>query len=259
MPDIPVQKTPCPRVLVAGGATGIGAATALAFLQQGAQVLVADLKADNLAGLQAAAAGLPGHLVTEICDLAAAPAPAHLVARIHDRFGGLDCLFVNAGLMLSARLDDWTPEMWHQSLAVNLTLPMFLTRAAAPMLRRSRNASVIFTSSTGALRGHAGMPAYHATKAGLLGLVRALADELGSDGIRVNALLPGWVDTPFNDSFWTHQRDPDAARHQIDASIPLRRHGTPDEVAGTVLFLASEAARYVTGTQLVVDGGYTAV
>lgn len=247
------------RVLIAGGATGIGAAAALAFLEQGATVTVCDLNAEGLAALETAAAEKPGTLRTRVLDLAEAASPARAVDFAVEAQGGIDCLFVNAGLMLSADLEHWTAEMWERSIAVNLSLPMFLTQAAVPYLRASDNPSVIFTSSTGGLRGHAGMPAYHATKAGVIGLVRALADELGPCGIRVNALLPGWVDTPFNDTFWEHQEDPAEVRRKIESGIPMRRHGTPEELAGSVLYLASPAARYVTGTQLVVDGGYTAV
>jgi dihydroanticapsin dehydrogenase len=103
------------------------------------------------------------------------------------------------------------------------------------------------------------MPAYHATKAGLLGMVRALADELGPDGVTVNAVCPGWVDTAFNDSFWAHQHDPGRARDDLTGSIPLRRQADPDDVTGVLLFLASAASSYITGQALVVDGGYTSV
>ncbi|WP_010137765.1 SDR family NAD(P)-dependent oxidoreductase [Oceanicola sp. S124] len=247
------------RVLIAGGATGIGAAAALAFLEQGAEVTVCDLNAEGLSALEDKARDLPGRIATKVLDLSLMSSPAEAVAFAVAQQGGIDCLFVNAGLLLSADLADWSEEMWQRSIAVNLSLPMFLTQAALPYLKASENASVIFTSSTGALRGHAGMPGYHATKSGVLGLVRALADELGPEDIRVNALLPGWVDTPFNDTFWDHQSDPAEARRKIDAGIPMRRHGTAAELAGTVLYLASDAARYVSGTQLVVDGGYTAV
>ena len=154
---------------------------------------------------------------------------------------------------------DWTADAWDRSLAVNLRAPFLLTQAAAPHLRASGNPSVIFTSSTGALRGHAGMPAYHATKAGLLGLARSLADELSPDGIRVNCILPGWIETPFNAPFWSFQPDPGAAEQSLVRSIPMRRQGEPADVAGVVLFLASAAARYVTGGSIVVDGGYSAV
>jgi NAD(P)-dependent dehydrogenase (short-subunit alcohol dehydrogenase family) len=118
---------------------------------------------------------------------------------------------------------------------------------------------MIFTSSTGAFRGHAGMPAYAATKAGLVNLVRALADELSPAGVRVNCICPGWIDTPFNDTFWHHQDDPDSALKALVGSIPMRRQGVPEDVAGTVLFLASPASAYITGQALVVDGGYLSV
>ena len=247
------------RYLIAGGATGIGAAVALAVLAEGGQALVADVNAEGLDQLGQHAAPLPGQLCTLYVDLATDAAPDLVARAAQDQMGGVDCLFVNAGLMLAARLEDWTREMWDRSDAINLRLPMFLTQAVLPMLRASDNASVIYTSSTGAMRGHAGMPAYHATKSGVVGLVRALADELGPEGIRVNALLPGWIDTPFNNGFWDHQDDAAEARRKIEAGIPMRRHGSADEVAGTVQYLASPAARYVTGTALVVDGGYTAV
>lgn len=142
--------------------------------------------------------------------------------------------------------------MWQRSLAVNLTAPFLLVQAAAPHLLASPNPSAILTSSTGALRGHA-------TKAGLLGLVRSLADKLSPGGVWVNALLPGWIDTPFNDPFWSFQDDPPAAERALVSAIPMRQQGTPADVADVVAFLASPAARYVTGQSIVVDGGYSAV
>lgn len=247
------------RTLIAGGATGIGAAAALAFVAEGHDVVVCDVNAEGLDRLTAQSEGLAGRVATLELDLMPVDAAARAVAFAADVLGGIDCLFVNAAVLASARLEDWTAEMWDHSMALNLRLPFLLTQAALPHLRASANASVIFTSSTGALRGHAGMPAYHASKAGLLGLVRSLTDELSPAGIRVNALLPGWVDTPFNNAFWEHQADPEAVRRQIDNGIPMRRHGTASEVAGSILYLASESARYVTGTSLVVDGGFTAV
>jgi NAD(P)-dependent dehydrogenase (short-subunit alcohol dehydrogenase family) len=241
-------------VLIAGGATGIGAASLAALRAAGHDVMLADRDAAR-GGALAAAHGAIFHL----CDLSDPKAPAAMVAACTNRFDGLDTLFCNAGVLHSAPLEDWMAADWARSLAVNLTAPFLAVQAAAQALRASGNASVILTASTGALRGHAQMHAYHATKSGLLGLARSLADELGPDGVRVNALLPGFVDTPFNAPFWASQADPDAAERALEQSIPLRRQGTPEDVAGVVAFLASPASAYVTGTQIVVDGGYSAV
>lgn len=247
-------------VLIAGGATGIGRAAMQAFRAAGWAVMLADIDAEAGAAAVTETGGADtGPAALHRCDLAQPDAPARAVEAAVAAFGGLDCVFANAAVLHAAPLAEWTPEAWAHSLAVNLTAPFLLVQAAAPHLRRSDNASAILTASTGALRGHAQMPAYHATKTGLLGLARALADELGPEGIRVNCLLPGWIDTPFNAPFWAAQPAPEAARDRLEVAIPMRRQGGPEDVAGAVLFLASPAARYVTGTQLVVDGGYSAV
>ena len=248
-------------VLVTGGATGIGKASVAAFRAQGWAVMLADIAAEAGAETIAETNTIPGAgpARLHLCDLAQPEAPAEAVAATVAAFGALDSLFANAAVLHSAPLAEWTAEAWAHSLAVNLTAPFMMVQAAAPHLAKSKNASVILTASTGALRGHAGMPAYHATKAGLLGLARALADELGPQGIRVNCLLPGWIDTPFNKPFWDSQFEPEQASERLSSTLPLRRQGLPDDVSGVVTFLASPAARYITGTQVVVDGGYSAV
>jgi dihydroanticapsin dehydrogenase len=244
-------------VLVAGGATGIGRAAIEAFRAEGRGVFLVDINAAE--GERVAAAPGRGRAAFLRVDLAEGGAAEQAVAACVEAFGGVETLFVNAGVLHQAALAEWTPEAWTRSLAVNLSAPFFLVQAAAPWLARSGNGSAILTASTGALRGHAKMHGYHATKAGLLGLVRSLADELGPEGVRVNALLPGFIDTPFNAPFWAAQDDPEAAERALAAGIPLRRQGVPEDVAGVVTFLASPASRYVTGTQIVVDGGYSAV
>ncbi len=244
-------------VLVAGGARGIGRAVVRAFRERGDAVLVADRDGEGAAAT--AAEDLPGPAAAFVADLTEPAAAAEAVAAAAAHGGGLDVVFANAGLLLARALPDWTVGDWDRSLAVNLRAPFLLTQAALPHLRASAVPRVVITSSTGALRGHAGMPAYHASKAGVLNLVRALADELGPEGITVNAVCPGWIDTPFNDAFWDHQDDPAAALARLEASIPLRRQGVPEDVVGSVLFLASPGAAYVTGHALVVDGGYSAV
>ena len=244
-------------VLIAGGATGIGLAALRAFRARGDRVVLADL--DGAAAQAAVAENLPGAALALQCDLADPLSPARAVERAVEFGGGLDVVFGNAGVLQAAPLAEWTVEQWDRSTAVNLRAPFLLAQAAAPHLVRSGVASMIFTSSTGAFRGHAGMPAYAATKAGLVNLVRALADELSPAGVRVNCICPGWIDTSFNDTFWHHQDDPDAALRSLVTAIPMRRQGAPEDVAGTVLFLASPASAYITGQALVVDGGYLSV
>ena len=220
-------------------------------------MVLADI--DGKAAEVAVKEDLPGPALALQCDLADPLAPARAVEAAVAFGGGLDVVFGNAGVLQAAPLAEWTVEQWDRSTAVNLRAPFLLAQAAAPHLVRSDVASIVFTSSTGAFRGHAGMPAYAATKAGLVNLVRALADELSPDGVRVNCICPGWIDTPFNDTFWHHQDDPDAALRSLVTSIPMRRQGAPEDVAGTVLFLASPASSYITGQALVVDGGYLSV
>jgi dihydroanticapsin dehydrogenase len=244
------------NIIVAGGATGIGRAAVRGFRERGDNVLlvdhrpqVADLVSENA----------PGAIRFIQRDLAEADAPAEIVSEAIATFGALDTVLITAALMLSAPLADWTREMWDRSAALNLRMPFFFAQAAAPHLAKSDNASIIFISSTGAIRGHAGMSAYQATKAALPGLCRSLTAELGPLGIRINTIMPGWIDTPFNDPFWQYQKDPGERRVEIEQQIPLRRQGQPDEVSSMVLFLASPAGRYIAGTSIVIDGGYTAV
>ena len=245
-------------ILVAGGATGIGVAAVRAFRRRGDDVLLADRNAE--AAERLLAEELPGALRFLAADFAATDAPAAAVdAAVELGRGSLDAVFYNAAVLRARPLAEWTVEEWDSSCAVNLRAPFLVAQAAAPHLVRSEQGRIVLTSSTGALRGHAGMPAYHATKAGLLGLVRSLADELGPQGVTVNAICPGWVDTPFNDDFWAHQPDPAAALTALTATIPLRRQARSDELDGLLLYLCSPASAYLTGQALVVDGGYTAV
>jgi dihydroanticapsin dehydrogenase len=243
-------------VLVVGGATGIGRAVVRAFASDGHSVTLADIDEAGAAGVIASLPAGTGRAVA--CDIGDPAGPETAVRAAAEFGGGIDTVFANAGVLAAHPIEAWTVEDWDRTMAVNLRGPFFLVQAALPHLRTSVNPSVILTASTGAFRGHAGTPAYAASKAGIVNLVRALADEVSSMGIRVNAVCPGWIDTPFNDPHWSHQNDPDAAKAELKRSIPMRRQGAPDDVVGAVRFLASASAAYITGTSIVVDGGYLA-
>jgi dihydroanticapsin dehydrogenase len=244
------------NIIVAGGASGIGRASVRGFRARGDNVMLVDHRPQAFDLLKEDA---PGALRVVQRDLALADAPAEIVARTIEEYGSIDTVLVTAALMHSAPLEGWTLKMWDDSVALNLRMPFLFAQAAAPHLARSDNASIILISSTGAIRGHAGMSAYQSTKAALPGLCRSLTAELGPKGIRINTIMPGWIDTPFNDPFWQYQQKPDERRTQIEKQIPLRRQGEPEEVSSMVLFLASPAGRYIAGTSIVIDGGYTAV
>lgn len=240
-------------VLIAGGATGIGRAALDMFLAAGDHVPLADI--DATPGQAACHATAPERAVFCHADLSGADAARATVAAILAAFGGLDTLVVNAAVLHQTPSAGWTEADRARSLAVIPSAPFFLVQAAAPALRRSGNASVILTSSTGALRGHARMHAFHATETALPGLTRSLADELSPNGIRVNENCPG-LSTPRS----TPRSGPrKTTLPRPPQRLPARQQGTPADVAGVIVFLASPAAAYVAGAQIVVDGGYSAV
>ncbi len=243
--------------LVLGGATGIGAAVVQAMRDRGDDVLLVDTNAQTGRDLMSREAS--GRGTFRAIDLSEDRGPENAVdAALEFGRGRLDTVFYNAGVLEAHPLGQWSVDAWDHSMTVNLRAPFFVAQQAADALAASGRGRFVLTSSTGAFRGHAGMAAYHASKAGGLGLVRALADELGPRGVTVNAVCPGWIDTKFNDDFWQHQRDPAATEGALISGIPLRRQGTPSDVVGAVLFLASAASEYITGQSIVVDGGYLA-
>lgn len=235
-------------VLVIGGAGGLGGEIAQGFAQGGDAVLLADANAPAVCPVD--------FLAT---DLAAPDAGQVIMAQVLARMGALDTLIVAAAAMESAPIEAWTVPMWDRAAAINLRLPFLAVQAALPLLRASANASVTIVSSTATLRGQPHTHAYQATKAGVEGLVRSLTAELGADGIRVNAVLGGWLDTPLTRAYWDTVADAGTERARVDGRIPLRRHGSAAEAAALVRFLASESASYMTGAMLPVDGGDTAV
>jgi NAD(P)-dependent dehydrogenase (short-subunit alcohol dehydrogenase family) len=177
----------------------------------------------------------------------------YAVARTVQELGSLDVLVNNAGIAPPAPVVDLTSAQWDHQLAVNLKGAFLFSKYAIPHLR-GRGGAIVNISSVHALVSYAGYAAYDASKAGLLALTRTLAGEHGPDGIRVNAICPGYINTPMTEEWLASEPDPEAARKQMLSIHPLGRIGTPRDVADAALFLASDAAAFISGVCLVVDG-----
>jgi NAD(P)-dependent dehydrogenase (short-subunit alcohol dehydrogenase family) len=245
------------RAIISGAATGIGAATARRFVAEGATVALLDLNAADGAAL-ARELGDAAHFFE--CDVADVAAVARAVDAAVAALGGLEIVFANAGVgtvVVGGTLETIEPERWQLAFDVNARGVYALCRAALPHLRAAGGGAIVLTSSSSALVGTHGRPthAYAATKGALVSLTRAMAASYGPDGIRVNALLPGFVRTRLTADVLS---DPAQAAAAI-ANIPLRRVAEPDELAACALFLASTDASFVTGATLVADGGQTIV
>jgi len=238
--------------IVTGGASprGLGLATAKLFAEHGARVLIADLDA---AAAEAAARSLPGsgHVGArcDVTDKAACEATAALALTT---FGRIDIVFNNAGITSPQRLMEVTPESYTRVMDVNMRGTLYMTQAVVPQMRAQQSGSIINMSSVSAQRGGGvfGGSHYSAAKAAMLGYTKAAARELGPDNIRVNAICAGFIDTDITAGLMT----PDKLQ-AIIASVPMGRPGHAHEVAGCALFLASELASYVTGSEIDINGG----
>lgn len=234
--------------IVTGAASGIGRATAQLFAQEGARVLAVDLPGTELVSAHEGVA----NVTTLALSVADADAPARIVGEAVARFGRLDILMNNAGVSGRHFVEAMTDEVWERTFAVNVTAPFKLARAAIPHLRKSPAGRIISVASVMAEGTDLGLAAYCASKAGVAGLTRTLALELGRDGITANYLLPGAIKTGMTSPLWDSR--PDIAEIWAKKS-PLRRLGQPIDLARAALFLASDEAAFVTGHGLHVDGG----
>lgn len=244
------------RVVITGAASGIGCATARRFIDEGASVALLDRDRDGVTDLADDLGADARAFVVDVSDEAAVAAAIHNVAT---HFAGIDTVVANAGVQLFGRdaaAADLALETWEYTLAVNLTGVFLVCKYAIPALLDSPGSSIICTASPTGIRGLApGFDAYSTSKAGVAGLVRVMAADYGPRGLRVNAVVPGFTDTPLVHPVMNHPVD----RELLVNAIPLRRPGSPEEVASAMVFLASDEASYITGILLPVDGGITAV
>lgn len=238
-------------VLITGGSRGIGAATAMLFARAGWNVAVQYRDREDLAlELTARMDALGVKTAAVRADVADPEQAALAVERAREQLGGLDCLVCNAGIALPQQLiTDTTPTQWRALMGVDLDGVFHCVHAAIPHFVRQQGGSIVTVSSMWGVTGGSCEAPYSAAKAGVIGLTKALAKELGPSHIRVNCVAPGVIDTDMN----RHLSDEDMAA--LGEETPLGRIGTPEEVGKAILFLAGEDASFITGQVLCVDGG----
>jgi 3-oxoacyl-[acyl-carrier protein] reductase len=243
--------------LVTGASRNIGRAIALAFAAEGADlVLNTRANADELEAVAAECRKAGVRVVSALADIADASAVSSMVERAIAELGGIDVLVCNAAIRPHRSIEETSLEEWHRVMAVDLHSAFYLSRAVVPSMKQRGGGSIIALGGQSSITGRPNTAAVTAAKSGLLGLVRALAAELGPSGIRVNMVVPGFIDTERRYADWYpefRERPPGAPEQLKD--IPLRRLGRPEDIAQACVFLAGEASAYVTGDTLHVMGG----
>ncbi|HTW10015.1 MAG TPA: SDR family NAD(P)-dependent oxidoreductase [Acidimicrobiales bacterium] len=249
------QKSP-QRVLITGAASGIGRAASLRFAQDGSRLALLDIRSDELNETSDQVRNLGGEVMQFAVDTSQEPEVSAAFAAVKDNFGGLDSVVAAAGISMTltgdARVDELDKEVWDRILATNLT-GTFLTckYAVRTFIPAGRGSIVVIGSPTGLYGFAYGEHAYSASKAGCHGLARVMAGELGPLGIRVNIVVPGFINTRMN----AHIVADRALMDEAEQMIPLRRIGEPAEVAGLIAWLCSDDASYATGGYYAADGG----
>ncbi len=234
------------RAIVTGGASGIGAATAARFLQEGAQVCIFDRDPDSGRRVEEELPSLSGVL---ICDVRDHTRVGEAFEEAAEKMGGVNVVINNAGISIRHRFLDIAPEEWERVIGVNLTGVFYVAQVAARHMLLHGGGVILNTASTNGIIGIPYYSDYNASKAGVIELTRSMALELAPK-IRVNAVAPGYVLTPMQRAEYT-----DEMLDEVNRKIPLKRHARPEEIAALFAFLASEEAAYITGHVYPIDGG----
>jgi len=243
------------RAIVTGAASGIGRATAVLLAREGAAVVAADLDEAGVGAVIAAIAAEGGRAASVRCDVSVEADCRRLVEAVVSGFGGLDIVVNCAGIIRRTSVVDTTEEEWDRVMAVNVKAVFLLGKHAIPEMVRGGGGAVVNIGSGWGLKGGPRAASYCASKGAVVNLTRAMAIDHGPQGIRVNCVCPGDTDTPLLRSEAQQLGEDLTAFLASSAERPIRRLGTPEDTARAVLFLASDAASWVTGTTLVVDGG----
>ncbi|MBT9284014.1 MULTISPECIES: dihydroanticapsin 7-dehydrogenase [Bacillus] len=245
-------------VLITGGASGIGYAAVQAFLNQQANVVVADIdEAQGEAMIRKENNDRLHFVHTDITD---EPACQNAIRSAVDKFGGLDVLINNAGIEIVAPIHEMELSNWNKVLNVNLTGMFLMSKHALKYMLKSGKGNIINTCSVGGVVAWPDIPAYNASKGGVLQLTRSMAVDYAKHNIRVNCVCPGIIDTPLNEKSFLENNEGtlEEIKKEKAKVNPLLRLGKPEEIANVMLFLASDLSSYMTGSAITADGGYTA-
>jgi NAD(P)-dependent dehydrogenase (short-subunit alcohol dehydrogenase family) len=242
------------RALITGGTSGIGLETAKRFMEEGARVAVTGM---NPKTLEQARKDLGSDALVLASDASSAAAQGQLAKQIQQAFGNLDVLFVNAGMVDMRPMEQIDEAAFDRSLGINLKGPFFLIRALLPVF--ANPTSIVLNASVNAHIGNPNTTVYAATKAALLSLTRTLSGELGSRGIRVNAVSPGPTETPLYSKLGFSEAELKTVASTIQKQVPAGRFAKPREIADAVVYLASDESAYIVGGELLIDGGMSTI